>query len=42
VRDRANLADESSSIETSYFITSLTPDRAAPKELAELIRGHWA
>ena len=42
MRDRANLADESSSIETSYFITSLTPDRAAPKELAELIRGHWA
>jgi predicted transposase YbfD/YdcC len=41
VRDWANLADESSSIEMSYFITSLTPDHAAPKELAELIRGHW-
>jgi predicted transposase YbfD/YdcC len=41
VRDRANLADESSSIETSYFITSLAPDRAGPKELAELVRGHW-
>ena len=41
MRDRANLADESSSIETSYFITSLAPDRAGPKELAELVRGHW-
>jgi hypothetical protein len=37
VRDRANHAGESSSIETPYFITSLTPDRAAPKELAEII-----
>jgi hypothetical protein len=32
-----NLPGESSSIQMPYFITSLTPDRAAPKELAEII-----
>ena len=41
MRDRANLADEASSIETSFYITSLAPDRAGPKELADLVRGHW-
>jgi len=41
IRDRANLADEASSIETSFFITSLGPERAGPEELANLVRGHW-
>jgi hypothetical protein len=36
-----NLADEASSIETSFFITSLGPERAGPEELADLVRGHW-
>lgn len=40
-RDRANLADEASSIETSFYITSLAPDRAGPEELSDLVRGHW-
>lgn len=27
--------------ETSYYITSLPPDRASPEDLGRLIRGHW-
>jgi hypothetical protein len=34
-------ADEASSIETSFCITSLAPDRAGPKQLADLVRGNW-
>ena len=30
-----------STVEVSYFITSLTRDRADAGRLAELIRGHW-
>jgi predicted transposase YbfD/YdcC len=41
IRDRANLANEATSIETSWFITSLTAERAGPKQLGDLVRGHW-
>lgn len=41
VRNRSNLNDQVLSTETSYFITSLTPEQAGPKELGRLIRGHW-
>jgi predicted transposase YbfD/YdcC len=34
-------SQDPSSIETSSHITSLAPDRTGPKELADLIRGHW-
>jgi hypothetical protein len=27
--------------ETTYYITSLPPDRAGPEDLGRLIRGHW-
>lgn len=27
--------------ETSFIITSLTPEQASPRELLRLIRGHW-
>jgi hypothetical protein len=28
-------------VETSYIITSLTPQRASPAQLLHLVRGHW-
>lgn len=40
-RERADLADRMTSSETSYYVTSLSPDDATPEQLASLIRGHW-
>jgi hypothetical protein len=40
IRDRANLSNEATSIETSWFTISLTPERAEPEQLGELVRGH--
>lgn len=40
-RDRSNLNGANTSTETSFYITSLSPQRAGPEELADLVRGHW-
>ncbi|MGH3041620.1 MAG: ISAs1 family transposase [Gaiellaceae bacterium] len=40
-RERADLADRMTSMETSYYVTDLRPDQARPAELASYIRGHW-
>lgn len=40
-RDRTNIRTGESSREHVYALTSLTPDPATPRQLAELIRGHW-
>lgn len=40
-RERADLADRLGSMETAYYVTSLRPDEAGPRELACYIRGHW-
>lgn len=40
-RERADLADRLTSLETSYYVTSLTAEKASPGQLAQLIRGHW-
>ncbi len=31
-----------SSFETSYYITTLSKDRYTPKQLLQMIRGHWS
>jgi len=41
-RERADLADRMTSMETSYYVTDLWPEQAGPTELASYIRGHWA
>ena len=41
-RERADLADRMTSMETSYYVTDLSPEQAGPTELASYIRGHWA
>ncbi|MDQ2781943.1 MAG: ISAs1 family transposase [Actinomycetota bacterium] len=40
-RERGDLADRMVSMETSYYVTSLTPDQAGAESLATYIRGHW-
>ena len=40
-RERANLADEMTSEETSYYITSVPTNRSGVRRLAHFIRGHW-
>ena len=40
-RERADLADRMTSMETSYYVTDLSPEQAGPGELACYIRGHW-
>jgi len=40
-RERADLTDSLISDETSYYITSVTPERADPDRLGTHIRGHW-
>lgn len=40
-RERADLADRMTSMETSYYVTDLRPAQAGPAELACYIRGHW-
>ena len=40
-RERADLADRMTSMETSYYLSDLRPDQAGPAELACYIRGHW-
>ena len=40
-RERADLADRMTSMETSYYVTDLSPGQAGPAELARYIRGHW-
>ena len=40
-RERADLADRMTSMETSYYVTDLRPGQAGPAELASYIRGHW-
>ncbi len=40
-RHRAALTGELISVETAFFITSLSAERAGPERLAELVRGHW-
>lgn len=40
-RERGDLADRMTSMETSYYVTSLTPDQAGAEQLAAYIRGHW-
>jgi predicted transposase YbfD/YdcC len=41
-RERADLADRMTSMETSYYVTDLRPEQARPAELARYIRGHWS
>jgi predicted transposase YbfD/YdcC len=40
-RERADLADRMTSMETSYYLTDLRPELARPAGLARYIRGHW-
>ncbi|WP_240136787.1 ISAs1 family transposase [Streptomyces sp. MUM 178J] len=40
-RRRTNRKTGKTTIKTIYAVTSLTPERATPDRLAELIRGHW-
>jgi len=40
-RERADLTDRLTSMETSYYVTDLTPQQAGPAQLATYIRGHW-
>ena len=39
-RERADLADRMTSMETSYYVTDLAAEQAGPGELARYIRGH--
>lgn len=41
-RERADLGDRMTSMETSYYVTSLSAAEAGPEALAAYIRGHWA
>ena len=40
-REREVLKTQEKSCEQSLWVTTLSPDQASPKELLELIRGHW-
>ena len=40
-RERGDLADRMTSMETSYYVTSLSAEQAGPEQLAAYIRGHW-
>ena len=40
-RERADLDDQMTSMDTSYYVTSLTSTQAGPEQLAAYIRGHW-
>jgi predicted transposase YbfD/YdcC len=40
-RERADLTDRMTSMETSYYVTDLTAQQAGPAQLACYIRGHW-
>lgn len=40
-RERGDLGDRMTSMETSYYVTSLTADQAGAEQLATYIRGHW-
>jgi len=40
-RERGDLADRMTSMETSYYVTDLSPPQASPAGLACYIRGHW-
>ena len=40
-RERGDLADRMTSMETSYYVTDLREDQASPAKLACYIRGHW-
>ena len=42
VRERTQLTTGTTSTETVYGITSLTPEQADPKRLLALSRGHWS
>jgi predicted transposase YbfD/YdcC len=41
-RERGDLGDRMASDETSYYVTDLSADEAAPAELAHHVRGHWS
>lgn len=41
-RDTTEIVSGKSRSETVYGLTSLTPQRATPKRLLELSRGHWS
>ncbi|MEO5743966.1 MAG: ISAs1 family transposase [Terracoccus sp.] len=41
-RTRVQVATGKSSVETVYAVTNLTWDHVTPKQLAALVRGHWA
>lgn len=40
-RQRGDLSDRITSMETSYYVTSLSEGQAGPEQLATHIRGHW-
>ena len=40
-RITSDLNGENQRTETAYGITSLSPDKANPKELLQIARGHW-
>ncbi len=40
-RRRSNLAGGNTSIEISFYITSLSAQQAGAEQLAALVRGHW-
>jgi predicted transposase YbfD/YdcC len=40
-RERGDLTDRMTSMETSYYVTDLSPPQASPAGLACYIRGHW-
>lgn len=40
-RERGDLAERLTSMETSYYVTSLSADQAGPHQLAAYVRGHW-
>ncbi|WP_282434550.1 ISAs1 family transposase, partial [Desulfotomaculum copahuensis] len=41
-RSFTDLHGENTKKETAYFVTSMSAEKADPKILLELIRGHWA
>jgi predicted transposase YbfD/YdcC len=40
-REVLHIADNQTTVEHAYLVTSLTPERADPARLLELNRGHW-
>ena len=40
-RERGDLADVMTSAETSYYVTSVTKQKAGPERLGAHVRGHW-